>query len=84
MVFLRGSDLPILSIRGHSTKSLENPHSGLHPPKDRVFVVKKWCRGKGEEELGTCGFLRDMLGGWQHSYRWCLGPSWPLLRSPRR
>ena len=50
-------DSPILSIRGHSSKSLEDPHSGLHSPKDRVLVVEEWCRSEGEEELGTCGLL---------------------------
>jgi len=45
----------ILSVCGHSTKPLEDPHSSLYPPKDRVLVVKKWGRSKGEEELGTVG-----------------------------
>ena len=53
----RGSDSPILSICGHSAKSLEDPYSALHSPKDRVLVVKERCRSEGEEELGTCGLL---------------------------
>lgn len=52
-----GSSLPILSICGHSTKSLEDPHSRFHPPEDRVFVVEGRRRSEGEEELGACGFL---------------------------
>ena len=55
--FVRGSNLPILPVCGHSTEPLKDPHSGLYPPKDCMFVVKEWCRSKGEEELGTCGFL---------------------------
>ena len=54
---MRGSGLPILSVCSHSTESLKDPHSGSHPPKDCVFVIKEWRRSKGEEELGTCGFL---------------------------
>ena len=54
---LRGSVLPILSVCSHSTEPLEDSHSGLHPPKYCVLVVKEWRRSKGEEELGTCEFL---------------------------
>jgi len=50
-------DLPILSVCSHSTKPLKDPHPGLHPPENCVFVVKEWRRGKGKEELGTCGCL---------------------------
>lgn len=54
---MRGMVLPIFSVCRHGTKPLEDPHSRFYPPKDRVFVVKEWCRGKSEEELRTWGFL---------------------------
>ena len=50
---VRGSDLPILSIRRYGAESLEDPHPGLHPSKDRVLVIKERRRSKGEEKLGT-------------------------------
>ena len=54
---MKGTGSPILSVCRHSTKSLEDPHSGFYSPKNRVLVVKEWCRGESEEELRTCGFL---------------------------
>lgn len=57
LISVSGSDLPILSVRGHSAEPLEHSHSGLHPPKNCVLVVNEWCRGESEEELRTYGFL---------------------------
>lgn len=54
---MRESGSPILSVCSNSTKPLENPHSGLHPPKYRVLIFKEWCRRKSEEELRTYEFL---------------------------
>lgn len=54
---VRGGNLPVLSICGHSAKSLKDSYSGFHSPKNRVLVVKERCRSEGEEELGTCKFL---------------------------
>ena len=50
---MKDSDSPILSICSNSTEPLEDPHSGLHPSKDRVLIFKVWCRCKSEEELRT-------------------------------
>jgi len=56
-LFVTGSDSPILSIRGHGTKPLKDPHPRLHPPEDRMFIIKERCWGEGKEELRTYGSL---------------------------
>ena len=64
---VRSSGSPILSVCSHSTEPLEDPHSGFHPPKYRVFVVKEWRRSKGEEELGTCGYSDGACRGGENT-----------------